>query len=79
MCVRRYDYEECDTESASKLMNHLESQLADGSLVGKTFTSGKKSYTIKNADNFSYVDPIDHSVTKNQVRTTDFVSVSVVR
>ncbi|ENN77623.1 phosphoglucomutase [Dendroctonus ponderosae] len=62
----RYDYEECETESANQLMQHLEALIADGSFVGKSFCSGGKSYTVAKADNFSYVDPIDNSVANNQ-------------
>lgn len=62
----RYDYEECESEGANKMMERLETLIGDGSLVQKTFVSSGKSYTVKLADNFSYVDPIDKSVTKNQ-------------
>lgn len=63
----RYDYEECETEPANQLMQHLEALIADCSFVGKSFCSGGKSYTVAKADNFSYVDPIDNSVANNQV------------
>ncbi|CAG2234334.1 pgm [Mytilus edulis] len=46
----RYDYENSD----------------DGSLKGQTFSSGGKSYKVAITDNFSYTDPIDKSVSKNQ-------------
>ncbi|KRT86223.1 hypothetical protein AMK59_1506, partial [Oryctes borbonicus] len=64
----RYDYEECDTEAANKMMDHLEALLGDNAkeLVGKSYTSESKTYVIQKADNFSYVDPIDKSVAKNQ-------------
>lgn len=65
----RYDYEECESEPANKMMAHLEALIADNAkdLVGKNYTSENKTYTIKTADNFSYVDPIDKSTAKNQV------------
>nr|CAH7741078.1 unnamed protein product [Callosobruchus chinensis] len=62
----RYDYEECDSDAANQMMTHLEKLIASSDFVGKTYTASKKSYTIEKADNFSYVDPIDKSVAKNQ-------------
>ncbi|XP_066153669.1 phosphoglucomutase [Euwallacea fornicatus] len=62
----RYDYEECETEPAHLLMQHLESLIASDSFVGKSYTSDGKTYKVAQADNFSYVDPIDNSVAKNQ-------------
>jgi phosphoglucomutase len=41
-------------------MSHVESQLTG--LVGKELTGGKVAY----ADNFSYTDPVDESISKNQ-------------
>lgn len=63
----RYDYEECDTVAADNMMNHLENHMKSGNLVGKKFTSDGKNYIVKVCDNFSYTDPIDKSVAKNQV------------
>jgi phosphoglucomutase len=63
----RYDYEECDSNDAGKMMAHLEETIADPKFVGKEYSAGGKTYKVKQADNFSYVDPIDKSVTKNQV------------
>lgn len=48
-------------------MHHLETVIADKAFVQKSFSSGGKSYTVAKADNFSYTDPIDGSVAKNQV------------
>ncbi|CAH1380723.1 hypothetical protein MTP99_004682 [Tenebrio molitor] len=62
----RYDYEECDSNDAGKMMAHLEETIADPKFVGKEYSAGGKTYKVKQADNFSYVDPIDKSVTKNQ-------------
>ena len=56
----RHDYEEVAGEAAQGLYTRLEAMLP--SLVGQAF-AGR---TIANADNFSYVDPIDNSVTKGQ-------------
>ncbi|KAF2880460.1 hypothetical protein ILUMI_25708 [Ignelater luminosus] len=62
----RYDYEECDCESANKMMEHLEKFISNDGVVGKSYSSGGKTYVIQKVDNFSYVDPIDNSVAKNQ-------------
>ena len=56
----RHDYEGIDLEAAKGLMANVESQLAG--LVGKELAGGKIAY----ADNFSYTDPVDNSVSKNQ-------------
>lgn len=63
----RYDYENCESEPANKMMANLNAYVADQSNIGKVFTSGDKSYTLAKADNFSYTDPVDHSISKNQV------------
>jgi len=57
----RYDYENCESGPCTVMMKELEDKLS--SLVGKTF---KSKYTVKIADNFSYTDPVDGSVTRNQ-------------
>ncbi|GAA6019789.1 hypothetical protein JCM11491_000268, partial [Sporobolomyces phaffii] len=64
----RYDYEEVDSEAANKVMQHLESQFSEQTFVGQSLsaTSSSTSFTVKEASNFSYTDPIDHSVSKNQ-------------
>lgn len=56
----RHDYEEIETEIANAVMAKLNGQL--GSLKGTKF--GK--YEVSFADDFSYTDPIDASVSKNQ-------------
>lgn len=48
------------------MMALLEKIIADTSFIGKSFTSEGKTYKVAKADNFSYVDPIDKSVAKNQ-------------
>lgn len=66
--VFRYDYEECALEPCNKMISELEKIVADPKFIGKQYTSGGKSYTVKVADNFSYVDPVDKSVSNKQVR-----------
>ena len=56
----RHDYEAVASDAAHGLYDRLEAMLPD--LIGQSF-AGRQ---IANADNFSYVDPIDSSVTKGQ-------------
>ncbi len=56
----RHDYEHVDSQKANTLISGLREKLS--SLAGKQF--GKN--TIEKADDFSYTDPIDHSISKNQ-------------
>ena len=64
----RYDYEECAVEPCNKMMDHLQKFVDDKGNVGKKFVSQSgKTYVVSNIDNFEYIDPIDHSVTTNQV------------
>ena len=56
----RHDYEEVDTQRAGDLIEHLRSQFS--------FLPGKKysGYEVAYSDDFSYSDPVDHSVTTKQ-------------
>ena len=65
----RYDYEECESEGANQVMQHLKDTFAQADFVGKEFTYGDKSYQVSLADDFQYTDPIDHSVTTKQVKS----------
>ena len=56
----RHDYEAIDTEIAAELMLHLRTQAP--SLQGKSFGS----YSVQLCDDFSYSDPVDHSLTEHQ-------------
>jgi phosphoglucomutase len=56
----RHDYEEVAKEPAAELMARLQSMLPD--LPGKQFGH----YTVDYADDFSYSDPVDGSISKNQ-------------
>ncbi|XP_074064586.1 LOW QUALITY PROTEIN: phosphoglucomutase-1-like [Macrotis lagotis] len=62
----RYDYEEVDSEGASKMMKDLETLMSDCSFIGRKFTEGGKTYTVEKADNFEYSDPVDGSISRNQ-------------
>ncbi len=56
----RHDYEEVDSDAANGLMSALRDQLA--TLPGKSFGKLK----VATADDFSYNDPVDKSVSNNQ-------------
>ncbi|MBF2057344.1 MAG: alpha-D-glucose phosphate-specific phosphoglucomutase [Cyanobacterium sp. T60_A2020_053] len=56
----RHDYEEVATEGANQLVDSLRSQF--DTLVGQQYGN----YTVKYADDFSYTDPVDGSVTTKQ-------------
>lgn len=56
----RHDFEAVDSSAAKQLMTELNDKLS--SLVGQTFGN----HTVDYADNFSYTDPVDHSVSNNQ-------------
>jgi phosphoglucomutase len=50
------------------MMDNLNKFIVDSSNIGQSYTSGDKTYTIEKIDNFSYTDPVDASVSKNQVK-----------
>jgi phosphoglucomutase len=56
----RYDYEGVDSNAANSLMNHLRGLFK--TLPGQTFGP----YQVKVADEFTYLDPVDHSISRNQ-------------
>ena len=56
----RYDYENVAIEQANTLMDDLRAQLPQ--LTGKNISG----LTVTSADEFSYLDPVDGSVSKNQ-------------
>lgn len=64
----RYDYEECALEPCNEMMTTLEKTITDPSFIGKEYSSGGKTYKTKIADNFSYTDPVDKSVSTKQVK-----------
>lgn len=51
------------------MINTLEKTIAAPTFVGKEYSSGGKTYKVKVADNFSYTDPVDKSVSTKQVKT----------
>ena len=56
----RHDYEAINSDIAARLMEHLRAQST--SLAGKRFSS----YQVQLCDDFSYIDPVDQSVTEHQ-------------
>ena len=56
----RHDYENIPSEDANNLIDNLQSNLS--SLVGRVFNNR----SVKIADNFSYTDPVDDSISENQ-------------
>ena len=56
----RHDYEAVDSEQAAKLFDALQQQLPN--LSGRQVCGN----VVSHADNFSYVDPVDHSTSSNQ-------------
>ncbi|MCE2900862.1 MAG: alpha-D-glucose phosphate-specific phosphoglucomutase [Gemmatimonas sp.] len=56
----RYDYEAVPTEAANGVMAHMRAQLA---VLPGTALSGR---TVRAADDFSYTDPVDGSVSAKQ-------------
>ena len=69
----RYDYEEVDSAGANRMMQHLQQVLVDfNNREGGQDSDPKQqkqlgAFTVAACDDFSYVDPIDQSVSKNQV------------
>lgn len=63
----RYDYEECALEPCNEMIAVLEKTIAEASFVGRVYSSEGKTYKVKIADNFSYTDPVDKSVSTKQV------------
>ncbi|KAF9788786.1 hypothetical protein SFRURICE_018362 [Spodoptera frugiperda] len=57
----QYDYEECASDSCNEMMQVLEKTITSPGFVGSSHASGGKTYVVKVADNFSYMDPIDQS------------------
>ncbi|SAM68648.1 probable PGM2-phosphoglucomutase [Ustilago bromivora] len=68
----RYDYEEVDSEGANKLMAHLREQFKSSSFKGTKLGE----FEVEESGDFSYTDPIDGSVSKNQGLYIKFVDGS---
>lgn len=64
----RYDYEEVESAGAEALVNNLREEFAKPDFVGQTFkaTTSDTSFTVKEAADFAYTDPVDGSVSTKQ-------------
>lgn len=57
----RYDYEECESEGANNMIEHLRD------LISKSKAGDKYgSYSLDFADDFAYTDPVDGSIASKQ-------------
>ncbi len=56
----RHDYEEIPSNIANQIFDKLSAMLP--TLIGTNFAGN----SVKDADNFSYLDPVDHSISENQ-------------
>ncbi len=56
----RHDYEAIDSEIANQLVEDLRTKSA--AITGETYGS----YSVELCDDFSYIDPVDNSITENQ-------------
>jgi len=74
----RYDYEECESEGAEAMMAHLRKLFASSDFAGSTLkaTTTSESFKVASADDFSYKDPIDGSVSTKQGLYIKFVDGS---
>ncbi|KAG8813444.1 Phosphoglucomutase-2 [Serendipita sp. 399] len=68
----RYDYEEVESDHAKKVVDLLNEGIDSKSLIGQKFSSSTGEFVISEAFNFSYTDPIDGSVSKNQGQVIRF-------
>ncbi|XVF09746.1 hypothetical protein REPUB_Repub07fG0122100 [Reevesia pubescens] len=57
----RYDYEECESEGANKMIEYLR-DLVSKSKAGEKYGN----YVLQFADDFAYIDPVDGSVASKQ-------------
>ncbi|XP_058805426.1 phosphoglucomutase [Phymastichus coffea] len=62
----RYDYENCDAEKSNQMMEYIETLINKPDFVGTKLLLENKTYIVKEADNYSYEDPIDKSKASKQ-------------
>lgn len=62
----RYDYEDCDAAECNIMMADLEKRMGESDFVGSMHEFEEKSFQVAVADNFSYKDPIDGSLSVKQ-------------
>ncbi|XP_011140816.1 phosphoglucomutase isoform X2 [Harpegnathos saltator] len=62
----RYDYENCDSVSADKMMQGIEALIQKPEFIGRKLQYENKEYVVKQADNYFYIDPVDGSKATKQ-------------
>ncbi|XP_014296482.1 phosphoglucomutase isoform X2 [Microplitis demolitor] len=62
----RYDYENCDSDDANKVMSTIEAKIGEPNFISSKLSYSNKQYTVVKADNYSYKDTIDGSVAIKQ-------------
>lgn len=75
MCLYRFDYEEVDLDAAVEMMLDLELMISDKAFIGQIFTVGGKKFQVETADNFEYSDPVDGTISRNQVKHVDYTYI----
>lgn len=63
----RYDYENCDSVGADKMIQSIEALIQKPDFIGRKLQCEGKEYVVKQADNYSYTDPVDGSKATRQV------------
>jgi len=56
-----------DLDAAVEMMLDLELVVSDKAFIGQVFAVGEKKYQVEAADNFEYSDPVDGTISRNQV------------
>lgn len=52
---------------AVEMMLDLELMISDRAFIGQVFIVGEKKYQVEAADSFEYSDPVDGTISRNQV------------
>jgi phosphoglucomutase len=63
----RYDYEECGSDGANKMMENLRG------MIGKALPKDGGDYELNKIESFSYTDPVTKEVTANQGMILSFL------
>lgn len=73
----RFDYEALDPRAAFYLMKDLEAVITDKAFCSQKFAVGNNVYCVEKTDNYEYIDPVDGTVARNQVREITYHLASV--
>ncbi|KAF8505060.1 putative PGM2-phosphoglucomutase [Gautieria morchelliformis] len=74
----RYDYEEVDSAGAQALVDALNKHISEQSLLNTRHASSTGEFVVSATSNFTYTDPIDGSVSRNQGQIVQFTDGSRV-